>query len=202
MEKYMSTKGEPHPLYHRTLNLIWIRVPDREKFEQSAGTLMNSTSFKTPAIKCETASSGISTFLDAYKDLLRIFHILGYAILLILVLVVANAISIGVRERMTEMAVLKVLGFQPWQILAMVLGEAMLLGMVGGFLSSGFTYWIVNFVMNGIRFPIAFFGAFFVPTDALWWGVVLGGLTSFFGSVIPAWNACAVKVSEIFARVA
>ena len=43
-------------------------------------------------------------------------------------LVIANAISISVRERRTEMAVLKVLGFRPGQILVLVLGEALLIG--------------------------------------------------------------------------
>ena len=43
----------------------------------------------------------------------------------------ANAIAISVRERRTEMAVLKVLGFQPWQILLLVLGEAVLLTAAG-----------------------------------------------------------------------
>ena len=44
-------------------------------------------------------------------------------------LVIANAISISVRERRTEMAVLKVLGFA-LQILRLVLGEALLLGVL------------------------------------------------------------------------
>ena len=50
------------------------------------------------------------------------------AILVTMALVIANAISISVRERRTEMAVLKVLGFHPTQILLLVLGEALLIG--------------------------------------------------------------------------
>ena len=47
-------------------------------------------------------------------------------------LVVANAISISVRERRTEMAVLKVLGFQPRHVMLLVLGEALLVGFLAG----------------------------------------------------------------------
>ena len=54
--------------------------------------------------------------------------ILVPAILATMALVIANAISISVRERRREMAVLKVLGFARSQILILVLGEALLIG--------------------------------------------------------------------------
>ena len=47
-------------------------------------------------------------------------------------LLIANSISISVRERRAELAVLKVLGFRPCQILLLVLGEALLVGSIAG----------------------------------------------------------------------
>ena len=65
-------------------------------------------------MKCETASSGIATFLEAYRDLIwGMRWLLAPAILVTLSLVISNAISISVRERRMELAVLKVLGFRP-----------------------------------------------------------------------------------------
>ena len=58
----------------------------------------------------ETLSSGVATFLDGYKDLLfGMRWLLVPAILVTMALVIANSISISVRERRVEMAVLKVL---------------------------------------------------------------------------------------------
>ena len=51
-------------------------------------------------------------------------------------LVIANAISISVRERRMELAVMKVLGFRPLQILVLVLGESLLLGVTAGFVAA------------------------------------------------------------------
>ena len=80
-----------------------------------------------PAVKCETLSSGVASFIEPYKDLLfGVRWLLSPAILAALSLVIANAISISVRERRTEMAVLKVLGFTPLQLLLLVLSEAAL----------------------------------------------------------------------------
>src|SRR5262249_22261476 len=109
--------------------------------------------------------------------------------------------SISVRERRTEMAVLKVLGYGPGRILAMVLGEAVLVGAGSGFLSAALTYGFVHVYLGGIKFPIAFFPIFDIFADALWWGIAFGGLTSLAGSIAPAWSARTVKVSEVFAKV-
>ena len=76
-------------------------------------------------------------FLDAYRDLLwGMRYLLVPAILVTLALVIANAISISVRERRMEMAVMKVLGFRPLQILLLVLGESLLIGARRGFISA------------------------------------------------------------------
>jgi putative ABC transport system permease protein len=194
-------KGTPHPLADRSLNLVFLQVPDTQAFRRVAEQIETSSLFTSPAVKCETASSGVASFLDAYRDLLWYARwVLVPVILVIMALIISMAISISVRERRTEMAVLKVLGFSPNQILVLVLGEALLLGCTSGFLSSAGTYVLVNQVFGGLPIRIAWMPAFWIPVDALWWGPVLGGVTSLAGSILPAWSARTVKVSEVFAK--
>ncbi len=109
-----SHAGQKHPLADKTLNLVWLRVPDMTAFNTVQEQISRRRSTRTPAVKCETASSGIATFLEAYRDLIwGMRWLLAPAILLTLSLVIANAISISVRERRLEFAVLRVLGFRP-----------------------------------------------------------------------------------------
>jgi len=61
---------------------------------------------------------------------------------------------------------------------------------------------LVHGVMGGIPFQIAFFAVWDILPDALWWGIVFGAVTSLLGSIVPAWSARNVKVSEVFAKVA
>jgi putative ABC transport system permease protein len=203
LDAYPTThNGAKHPLAQRSLNLVWLRVPDSNAFQKVSEQVMTSSLFTVPAVKCETASSGISSFLDSYRDLIwGMKWLLVPAILLTMSLVIANAISISVRERRTEMAVLKVLGFGPGRILAMVLGEAVLVGALSGFLSAAGTYLVIHVIKGGLKFPIAFFPTFDIFVDALWWGLLFGGLTSLMGSLMPAWSARTVKVSEVFSKI-
>ena len=202
LENYERTHGQKHSMADKSLNLVWMRVPDREAFQRAADQVTNSPLYTNPAVKCETASSGIANFLEAFRDLIwGMRWMLAPAILVTLSLVLANAIGISVRERRTEMAILKVLGFRPANILALVLGEALIIGILSGMISAGGTYLIINNVFGGLKFPIAFFPAFLIPGAALWWGFAVGAVTALIGSIVPAWTACSIKVSEVFAKV-
>lgn len=198
-----SHAGQKHPLADKTLNLVWLRVPDMLAFNTVQEQISRSPLYTSPAVKCETASSGIATFLEAYRDLIwGMRWLLAPAILLTLSLVIANAISISVRERRLEFAVLRVLGFRPRQVLALVVGEAVLLGAGSGLFSTVATYTLINKVMGGINFPIAFFGSFFIPLQAIWWGLAIGVCTALAGSVVPAITASSTRVTEAFSKVA
>jgi putative ABC transport system permease protein len=190
--------GQAHPLAGKNLNLVWLKVPDIPSFNQVAAQIDASPFFNTPAVKCETLSSGVVTALDGYRDLIwGMRWLLSPAILATMTLILANAISISVRERRTEMAVLKVLGYRPAQILLLVLGEAMLIGAGSGLLSAGMTYFGIDELLSRYTFV-----GIYVPEQALWWGPLVGAVTALAGSALPAWSGCSVKVSEVFSRTA
>lgn len=203
IDAYPQThNGTAHPNAGKTLNLVWLMVPDMAAFNRLADQITRSPSFGSPSVKVETSSSSIAVFLEAYRDLLwGARWILGPAILLTLSLITANGIAISVRERESEFAVMKVLGFRPNQILAFVVSEALLVGVLAGVISSVGTYFLVNKVAGGIPFPIAFFNKFMIPDGALWWGAVVGGGTTLLGSLMPALSARNVKVATVFSRV-
>ncbi len=203
LEAYQAKMKKPHPLANKTMNLVWVKVPNKDTFAKMSSQIDKSPMFATPPVKIETASSGVSNFLAAYKDLLTILRwVLAPSIIATLAVVISNAISISVRERRKEMAVLKVLGFQPNQIMFLVLGEAIFLGVVAGSVSSIGTYYFVNKVLGGIPFPIAFFASFPVLDGALWWGAAIGFVTSFAGSILPALSTRSIKVVDVFSKVA
>lgn len=203
LDNYARLRGQKHPLDNKRLNLVWLRVRDMATFNKLGDAIEKSPYFADRPVKVETASSGIGAFLDAYRDLVwGMKWLLVPAILVSMALVVANAISISVRERRGEMAVLKVLGYRPNQILGLVLGESLLVGGLSGLGSAALALLFINLGLGGIKFPIAFFPAFLIPPWALAWGLAMGCGCAFLGSFLPAWTARSVKVSEVFSKVA
>jgi putative ABC transport system permease protein len=193
-----SHNGANHPLADKSLNLVWLKVPDLKTFNRITEQIDSCGYFTNPPVRCETLSSGVASWLDGYRSMIwGMRYILSPVILITMALVLGNAISIGVRERRTEMAVLKVLGYRPVQILFIILGEAALVGGISGLLSAGLTYLSIDEVMSHFNSV-----GIFIPDNALWWGPALGAAAALLGSFVPAWGACRVKVSEVFARTA
>ena len=195
--------GQKHPWAERNLSLMVLKVADSEAFTRVASQIEQAPEFSNPVVRCETMASGISSMLEPFRDLIwGMRWLLAPACLGTILLVIANAISINVRERRLEVAVLKVLGFRPYQILILVLGESLVLGGGAGLLSAALTYAGINWGLGGIAFPIGFFARFMIPPAALWWGPAVGGLAALLGSFLPAWSASGVKVADVFSKVA
>ncbi|HMP00974.1 MAG TPA: ABC transporter permease [Gemmatales bacterium] len=179
------------------VNLGWFQT----KTPQAAADMAGIVEKYISDLKCETASSAVSRFLEPFKDLLfGVKFLLVPAIFVVMTVIVANAIGITVRERRQEIAVLKVLGFSSRQVLTLVLGEGLLIGILAGTLGSALTFVLVN--SAGIKIPIGFFPVFYVPEEALTWGPIAGGFTALVGSLLPAWSARRVKVVDVFSKVA
>lgn len=204
LEAYPRThNGLKHPLADRSLNLMVLKVADSKTFARLASQIENSPELSDPAVRCESMASGMSSMLEMFRDLIWAMRwMLAPACLATILLVIANAISISVRERRMEVAVLKVLGFRPYQVMILVLGESILLGAGAGLLSATLTYGLINWGLGGIAFPIGFFDRFLIPDDAFWWGPAVGGTAALLGSFFPAWSARSVKVAEVFSKVA
>lgn len=204
LDQYPQTHGgRKHPMADRNLNLVWIKVPNMAAYNRVSAQIDQAPTFQDPAVKCETASSGMAAFLEPLRDLIwGARYLLAPSCLVTLSLVIANAISISVRERRPELAVMKVLGFRPAQILWLVLGESLLLGAGAGLASAAATYGVINWYFDGLRFPIGFLDRFYIPIDALWWGTAIGAAAALAGSFLPAWTARRVKPAEVFAKVA
>ena len=65
-----KSKDQWHALTDKSLALVFLRVPNMVAYDRVAAQIGSSPEFRSPAVKCETLSSGIASYLDPYKDLL------------------------------------------------------------------------------------------------------------------------------------
>lgn len=198
MTAFERQTGKPHPLAGKSTNLIWVRLPNKAAYERLAEMVNDPKNFSGPEAKLETSSALIGNIMEGFKDIVwAMKYLMQPAMVAIMALVIANAISIGVRERRTELAVFKVLGFRPWHVMALVLCEALLVGLLAG----GMSVICFKVLVPVIKFPIGIIGAFTTPNIILLLGPALGMTVSFVGSFLPALSAKNVKAVEVFTKV-
>ena len=89
----------------------------------------------------ETESAFTASFISMVGDLGVLVNGIGLAVCFTILLVTANTMSMAVRERRTEIAVLKTLGFGGGQVMGLIVTEALLIGAAGGALGIGGALW-------------------------------------------------------------
>jgi putative ABC transport system permease protein len=201
IDAYKGPGGSKHPLDQKRIDMFWLEVGAKEDFPQVVEQVNSSPTFRAPPIKCETFASLVANFLDSWSGFIWFIKwVLVPGSMFSMMLLIANAISLNVRERVKELAILKVIGFTPLHLLLLVLGEALFLGSMSGLVAGGLIYSICNYVWGGIVLPGS--DPFPVPVLAILWGVSVGGATALIGSIVPALTAHSVRASQVFARVA
>ena len=127
---------------------------------------------------------------------LIVLLVVGAAFLTIL-MIVGNTMVMAVRERTREIAVLKTLGFTGGHLLRLVLGESVLLALLGGLPGLALAFLVTLLVRDQL--------ANFVPGIALTPGIVLLGLVLMLGlgfatGLVPALNAFRLKIAVALGR--
>ena len=101
--------------------------------EEIDGRFHNSE-YETSTI---TESDSIANGVSAIADLRTIIFSLCSIVIVTVLLVAANSMAINVRERISEVAIVRALGFERTQVAVMLFGEAGLMGLIGGGLGAG-----------------------------------------------------------------
>src|SRR5262249_3793641 len=109
--------------------------------------------------KTETEGAFRAGFINLTGNLTSLLNTVGLAVAFAILLVTANTMSMAVRERRTEIAVLKALGFSGGLVMTLVIVEALALGAVGGLAGIGLAQATVGY-MTQLPFMGFFLGNF------------------------------------------
>ena len=109
-----------------------IQIDDPDRLAAIAKAIDGTFENSDVQTKTETEAQFIASFLALAGDLALILNSIGLAVAFTILLVTANTMSMAIRERRTEIAVLKTLGYSSGLVLALILGEALVIGALGG----------------------------------------------------------------------
>ena len=117
----------------------------------------------------------------------------SFVVILIIMAVLANTMSMTARERTSEYATLKALGFPPWQVSGMVLGESMLLALLGGVAGILLTYPVAAIFHDATG---TLFRSFFVSTQTNLLQIAAALLTGLVAAAAPMVKVYRIRIVE------
>jgi putative ABC transport system permease protein len=145
-----------------------------------------------------------ASFLGMFSAILKAMNIISAVILAIMTLILGNTIAMGVRERTGEYGVLRAIGFLPGHIALWVVGESLVMAVLGGVLGTLAAWPFINvFVGRLIEEHMAtFFPYFGLEPMHMALGLGLSALLGAAAAAIPAWRASQLQVVDAVRRVA
>ncbi len=146
--------------------------------------------------KTTTEKGFIEGFAKQIGDIGSIMVAISSTVLFMFGLVAASTMAQSVRERTSELAVLKTLGFSGPTILTLVLAESMFIAFTGGLLGLALAWLLVQAgdPTNGML-PI-----FALPTRDIFLGLGLMVLMGLLAGVMPAVAAMQLKITDALRR--
>lgn len=148
--------------------------------------------------KTETESAFAAGFAKQFGNIEFLILSIGSVVFFTLLLVTGNTMAISVRERTSELAVLKAIGLTDRAVLFLVLAESMLIALIGGLLGL-FLAWaaipVISAALTGLLPPLL------LPKTMLLFALIFAIFVGAVGGLIPGIGAMRLRVVNALRRV-
>jgi putative ABC transport system permease protein len=173
-----------------------VKVANPDAAPRVVATIDDSFSNSPWETKTETEKAFAAGFVKQIGNIEFLILTIGAVVFFTLLLVTGNTMAIAVRERTGELAVLKTVGFGDTLVLWLVMGESLILALVGG------TLGVLVAKIVAPRISGFMYGAkIFLPLANLLLGVLLALVAGALAGVLPALAAMRLKVVDALRRV-
>ena len=147
--------------------------------------------------KTSTEAAFAQSFMKQFGNIALIVTMILGAVFFTLLLVSGNTMSQSVRERISELAVLKTVGFTDRTVLGIVLAESILIMLMGGLLGLGLGWLLVQGLAQQMA---AFLPGIFLSSTAVLGAVAMMIGAGILAGIFPALKAMRLSIIDALAR--
>ena len=184
------------------VGFYWLLLDDPdavpEVIQQAEAMFENS-----PAqLRVETQEAFILGFIEMLGNIRFFFGAIGLAVAISILLITANTMAMAARERTTEVAVLRTLGFRKGQVVTMVVLEAILVGGLGALLGVLLASGALGGIQTALQNQGLVFNTLRASPDRVALGIAIGVAIGLIAGAVPAWNAARLRIVDGLRQVA
>ena len=147
----------------------------------------------------ETEKAFTLGFVAMIETIVVAIQGVSYVVILIIMAVAANTMAMTARERLSEYATLKALGFKPGTVAAMIMGEALLLALIGAGLGMLLTTPVVRIFHAA---TVSVFAKMPLVADTFYLQAACALAVGLVAGIVPAIRAARVKIVDGLRHVA
>ena len=141
----------------------------------------------------ETEESFMLSFVSMASSIVTGLQIISVLVIGIILLVLGNTMAMTARERISEYAVMKTLGFRPVHVIGLIIGESLFIAALGGALGLAVTFPIAALVQAALS---DFFPVFKVEPITLVLAVLASFVVGLLAALFPTLKALRTPIVE------
>lgn len=148
--------------------------------------------------KTETESAFAASWVKQFGNIQFLIVTIGTVVFITLLLVTGNTMAISVRERTSELAVLKAIGFSGRAVLFFILSESIVIALVGGALGLGLAFLAVPGLAKALN---GLLPSLVLAPSMLLIGMVFAVFVGLASGLLPGLTAMRMRVVNALRRV-
>lgn len=180
-----------------TVGYVGVKILDPERapeVSRAIDALFTNSSAET---KTATEKAFIQGFATQMGNIGAIVGAVATAVFFTMLLVTANTMAQSVRERTNELAVMKTLGFSSFNVTALVMGEALLITLLGAAIGLMLAGLVAQALGEAIQ---QFFPSLGMPGAAFAYGALLAVVLGALAGALPCAQAWQLKIVDALRR--
>jgi putative ABC transport system permease protein len=182
-----------------------VEIADPDRAGEISKAIDDTFANSDAGTRTETEEAFAASFISMAGNLALLLNTIGLAVAFTILLVTANTMSLAVRERRTEIGVLKTLGFSSGLVLGLIVSEAIVLGVIGGALGIGGSQALMWILTNtpGIKDMIAGIGLTELRLQPVVAGLgfAVALFLGFAAGIVPALGAYRARITDALRTV-
>jgi len=184
------------------VGMLWVRVDRPEHINAVMAAIDDLFRNSEAETASETERAFIANFFSSFDGLIRIVMLVGFLVVAAIVLIAANTAAMSVRERVSEVAVLKTIGFRRRTVFTLLLSEGLMIAATGGALGAGLAYVVLNAGKSTWSPFLGPMAMFIMPVSVLIQGLFLALLVGILAGVVPSRGAARLNVAAALRQIA
>ena len=176
-----------------TVGWYILRIADSTQSARVAAAIDALFANSSAETKTDSEKAFVQGFAKQTGDIGTIVTAIGIAVFFTMLLVSANTMAQSVRERTGELAVLKTLGFTDAGVLVLVIGESLLLTVLGGAIGIAGASLAVGRLSHALS---EYLSSFLLTPEALLVGMLLMAALGLVAGALPALRAARLRIVD------
>jgi len=203
---YQGTADDRNVMFHQkyldealgnmgTVGTWWVRAASIEEAPLVTDRINKAFANTSAEVRAESERAFVLGFVSMWANIKTLIGGISVVVVFALILVTVSTMSMAIRERFRELAILKAIGFKRRELFVLILAESFGLAMLGAIIGAGGA-WVLFHNLNINKFTNGLFLMFEVTPQMMGFAFAVAALLGLLSAVLPMINVARTSVVQ------